>query len=59
MIALPDELAVGADYGLTVMADAFAQRIPVCPVHPVARGATYPCQLRIFGARSARIEEEQ
>jgi hypothetical protein len=57
LIALPDELAISADDGLC-HGRCFARHIAVCPVRPVVRKPTYPCQLRIFGAQSATTGDE-
>ena len=38
IVALPEALAVGADYGLTVMNERLAERLSPRHVHPVATG---------------------
>ena len=55
IVQLPDTLAVGADYGMTVMADASPAAYRFRDVHPVAGGATDPRQARVLGAGIAAI----
>ena len=48
IVALPDALAVGADYGLTVTSERFARCLPLRPVRAFVAGPAYPREPRIL-----------
>ena len=47
IVSLPDALAVGADYGLTVMNERFARRAQIRAVHSLDRSSADPGRPRI------------
>ena len=58
LVHLPDNLAVGADYGMTVINGAPPNAYRFADVHLVTSRPAYPCQARIFGAGLAAVTEE-
>ena len=57
IIALPDDLAVGADYGLAVIRGATAGGGSLCRFHRLAAGRGDPGRLRIFAGNGTYSEQ--